>query len=219
MKRKASIVSTKSATSDTSKTQGLSDQFDVSSPPDVPMSLKSAISYFSDIEAKYDQAIQDQDVLIREINQRIPRTNVSDGAQGLLVPMMLTPTARSEFHASDLPYDEFRKMAELANKVVKKQMPMATKRFMSQAGRYEIDQIEQLEANITILRQHMRNVELQIMNHTPRSGLDVALKLKFLAALMLDGGEVEMDYFAYLIEECAEILEDDVTLISSMRAS
>lgn len=212
---KIHVMSISNTTSSQSKILDLGDQFEASITPTVPMNLKSAISCFVSIEAKYDQAVQDQDALIRGVTRRIPVPKTPHEAKDPLVPLTLSPTTQAEFRTPGLPYAEFRKAAEVANKVIEKQMPMATKRFMSQAGRYEIDQIEQLEVNITILRQHMRNVELQIMSYTPRSSMDVVLKLKFLTALMLDGGEVETDYFAYLIEECAEVLENDATLMNA----
>jgi len=171
------------------------------------MNLKTAISYFSDVEEQCDRAIQAQDDLIRRVTRRMPEKTARTDQSETYVPLTLTPALRPDLKASEMPFEEFHEVAGLANKVLQKQMPMATKRFMSQAGRLEIDQIEQLEAGISSLRQLMRDVELQILNHTPQSADEVAMKLKFMAALMLDGGEIEVDFFAYLVEESAEILE------------
>lgn len=171
------------------------------------MNLFRAIEYFTLLEETCDTAIQEQDDLIRQITRRIPEGSASDTDKDSCVPLISVAAPRSDLNASDLPYEDYRQVAELANKVIAKQMPMATKRFMSQAGRHEIDQIEDLEAEIEHLRQMMRNVEMQILNQTPWTVEEVVAKLKFVTALMLDGGEVEIDFFVYLVEECACVLE------------
>jgi len=176
----------------------------------LPMNLRKAIQYFSEIESRCDDAIQEQDNLIRQITRRLPEDAIEAPGVDEYIPLTISKDVRTSLKGSDLPFDEFREVALLANKVIKNQMPMATKRFMSQAGRQEVDRIEDLEVDISSLRQQMRDVELQILNHTPRTAEEVARKLKFMTALMLDGGEIEVDFFAYLVEEAADVLEGDL---------
>jgi hypothetical protein len=52
----------------------------------------------------------------------------------------------------------------------------------------------------------MHIVERAIAKHEPLTPTDTAKKLKFLARLIADGGEVEMDAFAQLVEVGAEML-------------
>jgi len=174
------------------------------------MDIKKAIQYFSKIEDQCDIAIQEQDFIIRNITRRLPDTKEAFKTSASYVPLMLEPCNRVVQKVSDLPYTEFRQVAQLANKVLDQQMPMATKRFMHQASPEEIEEIEQLEVDITSLRQRMRDIEILILNQVPKNADEVAMKLKFLAALMLDGGEIELDYFAYIVEESAEILEESL---------
>lgn len=178
-----------------------------------PMNIKRAIQYFSEIEDQCDAAIQEQDFIIRNVTRRLPEAVENLRTDANYVPLMLEPSLRAAPKVSDLAYSEFRQVAQLANKFVDHQMPMATKRFMHQAGPEEIEQIEQLEVDITMLRQRMRDVEILILNQPPVTADEVAMKLKFLAALMLDGGEIELDYFAYIVEESAEILEEALSNI------
>ena len=172
-----------------------------------PMNLRKTIQYFSDIENRCDDAIQEQDTLIRQITRRLPEETLKSPSGNEYIPLTAPNDVRTSLKGSDLPYDEYREVAQLANKVIKNQMPMATKRFMNQAGRQEVDRIEYLEVDISSLRQQMRDIEIQILNHTPKTAGEVAQKLKFMAALMLDGGEIEVDFFAYLVEEAADVLE------------
>ena len=181
------------------------------------MNLSRAIEHFTSIEDKCDAAIQEQDDLLRQITRRIPEDWVSTTDKSNYMPLIAFPFSQSDVKASDLPFQEYRQVAELANKVMGKQMPMATNRFMNQAKRHEIDQIEQLEADIEHLREMMRNVETQILDYTPCTAEEVAVKLKFVTALMLDGGEIEIDFFVYLVEECADILQDALSKSALVR--
>lgn len=167
--------------------------------------ISGAIAYFDSIEEQCDKLIQEQDDLIRQVTRRLPgrsddwpSEDTHQPLSGTMAPAAAKPT--------DLPFEEFRQVADLANKVVPRQMPMATNRFMRQASRDEIDRIEQLEVAIDCQRELMRSIEEQILNFTPQTAEEVVIKLKFVSTLMLDGGEIETDFFAYLVEESAEIL-------------
>ncbi|MBK8439329.1 MAG: hypothetical protein IPL38_07385 [Rhodobacter sp.] len=52
----------------------------------------------------------------------------------------------------------------------------------------------------------MRLVEDEIVKHAPVTPVDVARKMKFLAGLVADGGEVDMDAFSRLVLEGSEML-------------
>jgi hypothetical protein len=56
----------------------------------------------------------------------------------------------------------------------------------------------------------MRELEDRILQAVPTCLEDVSAKLKFAVALMLDGQEIETDYFAWLVEECAQVMDGTI---------
>jgi hypothetical protein len=172
------------------------------------MDIRLALEYYASLEQKCDDLIQKQDDIIRSVMRHVPRTNAFGDTDGFLGAQPDEAGQPGLVSTADMPFDEFKQVAKLANKVVTKQMPMATNRFMRQAGPTQVDAIENLEIDIGVVRQHMTNVEVQILDTVPKTMDGVAAKLKFMSMLMLDGNDIEVDYFAYLVEECAEILSD-----------
>jgi hypothetical protein len=181
------------------------------------LDFKKAIAYFVDIEDRCDQAIQKQDDLIRLVSRRMHGTVDVTGDADAMLPLSPQDGCRTSIIATDLPFSEYRRIAALANTRVGPQMPMATMRFISQAGRSEIDVIEDLEAEITELRRLMTEVEALILENVPRSAEDATSKLKFMTGLMLDGGEIEFDYFAYIVAECAEVIDIELRVSRELR--
>jgi hypothetical protein len=171
------------------------------------MNIRLALQYYASLEEKCDTLIQEQDDIIRSVMRHVPRSGDVGSAGGFYAAQPATEQP-ALVSTADMPYEEFREVAKLANKVVQKHMPMATNRFMRQAGPTQIDAIENMEIDIGVVRQHMTNVEVQILDTVPKTTDDIAAKLKFMSMLMLDGNDMEVDYFAYLVEECAEVLQD-----------
>lgn len=181
------------------------------------LDFEKAIKYFSETEEKCDLIIQRQDDLIRHVSRRMRGSIDKTGDADTLVQMSADPLIRTSLNATDLPFSEYRKIAALAVDRIGKQMPMATMRFINQAGNSEVDTIEDLEAEIMELRRLMRNIEEMILEQTPLSARDATTKLKFMTGLMLDGGEIEIDLFAYVVAECAEVIELDLNLINKSK--
>lgn len=162
---------------------------------ETPFLLSQAIKYYDELEEKCDAAIQEQDALIRTVTLRCqsagPSAELSGSGGAVLAPANEhTGQASSSVQSSA--------EADLA--------PMVSPAFATEATQDEIFDIEGLETDIRLLRQRMHIVERAIAEHEPLTPTDTARKLKFLARLIADGGEVEMDAFAQLAEVGAEML-------------
>ena len=107
-------------------------------------------------------------------------------------------------------FGEFRGAVELAQKCIRNALPLTTRRFIENLDRPEGSEIEMLESEITRLKSEMHRMESQILHSLPQSLEDVSAKLKFVVSLMLDGQQIETDYFAFLVEECAEIMDGNL---------
>ena len=150
---------------------------------ETPFLLSQAIKYYDELEEKCDAAIQEQDELIRAVTLRC-RSAEAPAQPAAIGATVLIPSSPAE--------------AALA--------PMVSPAFVTEATQEEIANIEMLEFEILQLRQRMHIVERAIAKHEPLTPTDTAKKLKFLARLIADGGEVEMDAFAQLVEVGAEML-------------
>ncbi|SIS77145.1 hypothetical protein [Phaeovulum vinaykumarii] len=70
----------------------------------------------------------------------------------------------------------------------------------------ELLEIEELEGEIRIYRFQLQTVQNVIFETEPQTVNEAVAKLKFLSRAMADGVDFEVDYFAYMIEECADII-------------
>lgn len=175
------------------------------------------ISYFADVEEKCDLAIQKQDALIRSVSARMRGKADATGQDDAFLPLTADQASRSHLTAVDLPFSEYRKIAAMANTHVGPMMPMATLRFISQAGSAEVDEIEALEIEIQEHRKMMQQLEDIILEQTPAFSYEATAKLKFMTGLMLDGGEIEVDLFAYIVAECAQVIDSEMAVENILR--
>ncbi|MFZ1479261.1 MAG: hypothetical protein WAT25_00640 [Paracoccaceae bacterium] len=158
-----------------------------------PFNLAKAVQYHEELEASCDEVIQKQDDLIRKVTHRCHEAGRLSTDKPGYAPLV-SPT-REEGEPGLSAQDHSASLA-----------PMASQAFILQANDDEADCIEQWEFDIGLLRQRMRLVEDEIVKHAPVTPVDVARKMKFLAGLVADGGEVDMDAFSRLVLEGSEML-------------
>ncbi len=160
---------------------------------EIPFNLTNAIQYHEELEATCDKVIQKQDDLIRKITRRCRDAGLLSGDNPVYAPLVSPSRHQGE---PGLPARDH--LASFA--------PMASQAFILQADDDETDCIEQWEFDVGFLRQRMRAVEDEIAMHVPATPLDVARKMKFLAGIVADGGEVDMDAFARLVLDGSDML-------------
>jgi len=156
-------------------------------------SFERAIQYHEDLETACDEVIQEQDDLIRKITFRCRAAG-----QLLVSGHKYSPLVSPSRHAAEPGLPAQDQLATFA--------PMASQTFAMQAEADETDRIEQWEIDISFLRQRMRVVEDEIVQQSPVTPVDVARKMKFLAGIVADGGEVNMDAFSRLVLEGSDML-------------
>jgi hypothetical protein len=71
---------------------------------------------------------------------------------------------------------------------------------------FQASEIEECEAEVQILQFKMKEVEQRILDHVPSRPQEAIAKLRFIVGLLLDGGDFDVDYFAYQVDECACVL-------------
>jgi len=162
--------------------------------------------------------IRDFEVLERHCNDALTRQERLSRAifAGRTLPRISEEAFDSAPQATDAgkmtgrPFGEFRGAVELAQKCIRNALPLTTRRFIENLDRPEGCEIENLGAEIARLQSEMRLLETQILQCLPQCLEDVSAKLKFVVSLMLDSHEIETDYFAFLVEECAEVMDGSI---------
>jgi hypothetical protein len=167
------------------------------------------ISRHTHMEKLCEQALTEQDALARSYYSRDP--SVSRPSDDLVEVKSGEMEPRNSMSISDIAYDNYRELKRLAQTVVPPGLPNASKRFVINACTPEFVDLELLEESIKIFRFRMSSIEQEILDHVARSAREAVAKLKFMSGLLLDGGEIEIDYFAYLVEECADIIDDGLS--------
>lgn len=163
--------------------------------------LADLIAQHSYMEKLCEGALTEQDELAHRFY-----SSAAASAKDLVEVKSGRMEPRNQLSISDLAFDDFRQVNRLARKVVPQGLPNANSRFMINACTPEFEQIEYLEESIKIYRYQMTLIEQEILESVPPSKGEAVAKLKFMANLMVDGGEIETDYFAYLVDECASVI-------------
>lgn len=167
-------------------------------------SISDQIRIFEALEIQCDSALTRQERLSRAVFAGQPlRRMVEDHDR-------TGPQAPESGRMTGRPFGEFRGAVELAQKCIRNALPLTTRRFIENLDRPEGAEIEILDAEIARLQTEMRVLESRILQFLPQSLEDVSAKLKFVVSLMLDGQEIETEYFAFLVEECAEVMDGSI---------
>lgn len=73
--------------------------------------------------------------------------------------------------------------------------------------REEIDIIFEMERQVSRLTARLAELEARILDAPPMTIEDASRKLALISSLMMDHHDIELDYFAFLIAECSEVIE------------
>ena len=166
---------------------------------DKMFNLAKATAYFRQLEGQCDDAIQMQDDLIRQVTLRSRQALADLEGDGRFVSLnSACSTNAVQRENTSLP----------AQRIIGDEdfVPLAKRGFVQSAQPHELDQIEVLEFEILQLRKRMVMIEVGIMESKPQTPHEIAIKLKFVANLLIDGGEVDVEAFATLADQLADRL-------------
>lgn len=168
-------------------------------------SIIELVRMHTQFESQCEIHIEQQEMITRQLMWR-------QQLSGLNVPKFFPPSeSGSDSPVEQTPgFDEYRRRHAVASAMNQSGLPVTKRRFVISATDDEINEIEDLEEKIQRERAWMSAVEQALFDCVPRNGSEAIAKLKFLTNLMVDGGEVEQDYFAYLVAECTLALEFEI---------
>lgn len=166
------------------------------------LALSEKIAQYDYLEHLLEDLIVEQETLSRQFYAKHREAETDQVAldSGEMV-------ARDSLTITDLSFQDFKQLSDLAKRVVPEGLPNAHRRFVLKACSPEMVAIEDLEEMIKLYRYRMGVAEQDILDHRPTSILEATAKLRFMSSLMLDGLDIKHDYFFYLVEECAMIIE------------
>lgn len=160
------------------------------------LDMERAVRFHSDIENDCDILILEQDELIRSIVHRAKsRTRV--GSPGLLQEKS---TGSEKLPANAHGVDSAGRPSKLA--------PMLNYDFSAASTDAELANIASLEAEIRAHHLRMIEVEKWIERSMPLSLNDKLIKMKFFAGLIIDGGTIDIESFAWLVDDVTMNLKE-----------
>ena len=169
----------------------------------------SLIEQFDYVETLCEEALTRQDELARQYYV------AQQGNVALASDLVEVKTGglqeRADMSIRDMSFKEFKQLHRLAQSVVPGGLPKASRRFVVNACTPGFVEIEYFEETIKLYRYRMSIIEQDILDHVPVSAQEAVAKLNFISSLMLDGGNIEVDFFAYLVEECAFVIASKMT--------
>jgi hypothetical protein len=72
----------------------------------------------------------------------------------------------------------------------------------------EIQRVFDLSSQVNTLKAKLSSFEVEILETVPEDAAAAIEKLSFISNLMMDHHDFEVDYFAYLIEECSKVVKE-----------
>jgi hypothetical protein len=107
----------------------------------------------------------------------------------------------------EVSFRQVRFRARFADTALSRALPLKRKRVLLSVLGSGFDDIESLRAKIEVLRARLLAVESDIYNATPTCVRDSVQKIRFLTAILLNGDDLDVDFYAFLVDECAQIIE------------
>jgi hypothetical protein len=172
--------------------------------PEPSQTIFSLIEQFDYVERLCEEALGRQEQIARQYyaTQEAAKAASHDMVEVKSGDMQ----ARADMSISDIAFKDFKQLHRLAQSVVPSGLPKANRRFIVNACTPGFVEIEDLEEMIKLYRYRMSVIEQDILEKVPSSVAEAVAKLNFMSSLMLDGGNIEVDFFAYLVEECASVI-------------
>lgn len=164
--------------------------------PNIRFEIQKAMEFFVQNELKCDELIQQQDDIIRRIALRARHEGNNRGARSSSPGLAL----------SSLPEEVSPARDRVADAWARDLVPLVSGDFASVATPEDLNDIEELEFEILGVRRLMSEIELAILSHVPLTPKDMILKMKFMAGLVIDGAEIDIEAFALLADDVAKRL-------------
>ena len=126
----------------------------------------------------------------------------------MLIADRVAPRAVSR--AAPLPpgFADFRRAMSLLHRAGEADRPVAARTIAANLSPGDAARINALQAATAREAETLAEIEQEALLTPPSSAPEATSKLRFLSSLMLSGGSVEVDYFAWLVDECASVIQE-----------
>ncbi|TCM87992.1 hypothetical protein [Rhodovulum steppense] len=94
----------------------------------------------------------------------------------------------------------------LARNALGTALPLRGKSVVLNGSEADLRDLDAIESRIMLLKYQMQELEHTILETRPTHARAASTKLKFMVALLMSAPHFEKDYFAYLVEECAQVV-------------
>jgi hypothetical protein len=124
-----------------------------------------------------------------------------------LISALLADRAAPRASANPPGFSDFRRAMSILHREGQVSRPVTGRRIAGNLSRRDADRIEALEAAAARALDRLAAIEAAVLETPPASTVEAVAKLRFLSALLLTGGSLEIDYFAWLVDECAQAIQ------------
>ncbi len=115
-----------------------------------------------------------------------------------------TPASR----LTDLSLADFRERRSLVAGAIHAGLATSARDFVARLTARETRELQLIERRLARLQYRLQETEREILERRPATVEGAVAKLRFISACLIDSQDLDQDHFAYLVEECAEVLAE-----------
>ncbi|GAA0291334.1 hypothetical protein [Rhodovulum strictum] len=165
--------------------------------------MQSLILDYGYFEQLCAEALEEQSEMGRRISRRTATARPTEGTTTSLFPGAAEAAPAG---TGPLSPDRVARRSMLARNTFGSALPLHGKSVVMNGSDRDIRELDAIESRIMLLKYQMQELENAILETRPTNARDASTKLKFMVALLMSATHFEKDYFAYLVEECAEVV-------------
>lgn len=183
-----------------------------------PVDIGDLICGYMALEHAYDGLIEEQSRMHRHFwnassfsNPQSAGISLTRGPVECNAMSPLLPVLAGKESIGIRKFSELRGLISLSRHLIPEGHLSGRRRFINETTPEQLADFEQLETDIQALQCDLDTMEARILETAPVTAKDAVKKLKFVVCLLLDQRELELDHFAFIVEECASAIAAELT--------
>ena len=166
-------------------------------------SVTTLVKRYCYLEKRYHQATEELKVTASLVVERVEADHPGDETFDDIDKLY----GASEVLRESQKLEEFRCRSNLARRFCVPYRVVAGSRFVNGVSGAELKKMNSIEMQIQLIRYKLEKLEHLILDTPPRSVQDALAKLRFTSDLLIEGVPIDIDHYAYLINEAVDVCE------------
>ena len=184
----------------------------VPAPSAEKLSIQAQIEIFKRFEQQCDEATEELEALAKDVTYRVSQAeSAEDKTSEVDLDNEFFFGWKADITPTEVDQKSFRRRAELARKFCVPYRVSAGFNFVEGAMEAELEELETLDLRIRLLQYQMDQTEAEIIEMVPTSAAEAIAKLKFVSGLLINGCHLDVDHFAFIVQEAANQCSKDLS--------